>query len=335
MPDHELTKLKNDYSESHGLSDQPMDVVMTCTLGGKTLQRIGESDEGSVVKFCDMVDNYDAVKEDLENFLKFNYIPHEQDYDLKFVLKSLKISDIQSPDNNNNLVIGGSLAMPNIHALSFPTDHINGGFKKVFDLNGTRNYVLGRPHSFVHALKHSGVNNSYDLVRDDSVVNPKVLFPGDTTVKSTGDPLLYSWKVNDDSFYKNAEHPQVVEYLRPSGPDSLRTDYRVNIPDSCFLRSWHKNKPDYDTEDGCDIPLDLHAKSVYSFLDTLNHNRVTTLDRSGIWWDVQQLREAPIKFNLGMTIHPVVPNVENKQSIPYHNLKRNLRTMLPKTKNAF
>jgi hypothetical protein len=330
-----LQRTKNEYQESHGLSDQPMDVVVTCTLGKNCLKRIQESENGLVVRFSDMIDNYKSVKEDLENFLRFNYLPHDQNYELKFLLKGLDICDIQSPDNNNNLILGGSLAMPNIHGLSFPTDHINGTFKKLFDLKRSRNYVLGRPHAFVHALKHSGVGNVYNLIHPDAVTNHKVLFPGDSSVKQPGAPLLYSWLVDNDTFYDGSDYPHVVRYLRPNGTDSLRTDYRVNIPESSFLRSWHRNNSKFDNETGCDIPLELHAKSVYGFLDTLHHHRATSFERSGIWWDVQQLRESPIKFNLKFSMHPIVPIVENKESLPYHNYKRGLRMQLHEHQAAF
>lgn len=332
MMSRTLEKIKQEFADTHELSDMDIPIATPCTLGPETVRSIMQSENGKVVKFCDMIDNYDSFKRDLENFLEFYNLPmddkDDQRYDLKFILKDAKVSDIQSANDQYSHLLAGTLAMPHLHALNFPTDHYDGDFKKIFDLTKERNYMFGKPHSFCHTLKNSNIHKEYSLVGENSVVNPKILFPGHSEIRRVSNPLLYSWMINSDSIYDGSDYPTVVKYLRPSGPDSLQTDYRVNIPSSCFLRSWHRNQPSFDTETGCDIPLDLHTKAVYGFLDQANHSRATTFDRSGIWFDIQQRDAVPVKFILKCRIHPILPKVENKTSIPYLNFKRGLRMNL-------
>jgi hypothetical protein len=335
MSEHILTKAKNEYAKTHGLSDQPLKLEVVCTLGVKTLEKI-QNEGGKVVKFSDMFDEYASIKEDLERLISFYYVPVEaQKYDFKFLLNHLDISDIQCPDNNNSLVLGGSLAIPELHGLSFPTDHGDGKFKKIFDLNEPRRYISGRPCAFIHALKHSMTDSKYNIIKATADVNPKILLPGDTFVKQPGPPMLYSHLINNDTLYKGSDYPTIVQYLRSQGQDSLLRDYRVTIPESSYLRQWHKNKENFDTETGCDIPLDIHVKSSYMFLDNLNHHRATTFDRSGIFWDVQQMKSCPIKFKLSFDITPIVPICENKETIPHMNFKRSLRCQYHMTEKPF
>ena len=215
-----------------------------------------------------------------------------------------------------------------------PGDHSNGSFKKVLNLNEAISFVVGQRHAFCHPVKHFNVDKAYNIISKDAEVNHKVLFPGDTVVKQPGNPMIYTYAACNDSFYQNSNFPVVHSFVKAPQPgsESYIKDHRVALPEDCFQRTWHVNKPNLDTEKGCDVPLDTHVKSSYQFADSFYHHRATTFSNSGLFFGLQQTRSCAMKFTLMFDITPIVPLYTSNKEIPYTNLRRCMKCQLHETK---
>lgn len=343
---HPITKLRNEYQDNnYGLTDSDMDINVTCTLSPDQVKKIREAQDSHFIPFAQVIDDYDRVASDMENFIKFYNVPDAEDQDLKlrFVLNKAAIRNIQFPSNPGGSFIGGTFGLPSIHALNFPTDHISDGYRKVFDLN-KRHYLKGRPHSFVHALKHSTVDKDYTLVSPTCSVSPDILLPGTTERKHSRDPVIYSWVIDNDSVYNGVDYPQVSKvYMQNNSSErnnknsTLNCKYYVDIPSTSYLRDCH-NHPSFINKDTgeCKVDLENYANHAYVLLDKLNHGRVTTLERSGILWDIDHMdkNDFPVKFQLDLNIHPIVPMYDDREQLPYENFKNGLRRQLHEVKHV-
>lgn len=340
MSEHYLVKKKGEYGNKFTLADQPLHLSVTGKLTSDMVSKIADSgSSGYFVAFDEMIDGFDNVHDSLKREMDFNYSPPGEipDDQLKFLLQNAEIRSIHTPVEKAGLQIGGTLAMPAISGLTFPVDegfvhwdNKPGVWRKIYDLNKKRKFVLGQPHAFDHTLKHSNIGLSHPLIDVDSLANHKILFPNATNVLPTGPPLLYAHDVSNDTIYDD-EQPTVSEVTKATDAGSFENVTFVYLPESTFLRQWHKKHAKYDVEGGARVPIEEHVLSTYKFLDNIYHNRCTTFDKSGIVWNARMVdKKSPVLFNLEFMIHPIVPNHENMELIPYLNFKKHAAVSFPK-----
>jgi hypothetical protein len=340
MSEHYLVKKKGVYGDKYTLADQPINLTATGKLSSDMVAKIADSgNTGYFIAFDEMIDGFDSVHDALKRELNFNYSPPGETPDdaLKFLLMEADITDIHTPVEKAGLQIGGTLAMPALSGLTFPVDegHVHwdnkpGVWRKVYDLKGKRNFVLGQPHAFSHTLKHNNITKSHPLIKMDSLANHKLLFPNATDVLPTGPPLLYAYDVHNDTIYDD-EQPTVSEVTKATDAGSFENVTFVYLPDSSFPRQWHRKHSKYDVEGGARVPIEEHTLSTYKFLDNLYHNRCTTFDKSGMVWNARMVdKKSPVLFKLDFVVHPIVPNHENMELIPYLNFKKHASNSFPK-----
>jgi hypothetical protein len=353
MDEQSILKAKLEHHSLYTVADQPMDITMTATLNKDQLRSISEAKGGHVIPISQVVDNYDDVVSSLKKKLAFNYsLEDSSKFKLNFLLLDANISDIQSPDNNGGMVIGGSLAFPNMYSSNMPIDEVSkcGKYRKVLDLDAPTHYVTGQPHAFSHALKHSRVDVSHPLMSRYSKLNPILVFP-DGTMRGSGgvpppkfaslanDAMLHAHTINNDTMYPGNKLSTITEVLsaESSGHGGIKSQHLVAIPNSAWPRSWYTEKKSCDREEGAVVPLGDYAKDMYEFIDNYNQSRSTNFDKCGIWWNAECLKTVPqIKAKLGFRIVPIVPkHKEGKELIPYNNYLRHLTHSIRKVDKPF
>lgn len=351
MSEHPIFKSKVEHLESKTYTDSPIEFTTSATLKKNDLDKIRTTAGGDVLTWGQMIDNRAAVEDYLKRVIASQHSLGEHDkYDLNFLLSDVKVSDIQSTDNNGGLVLAGSLAMPHIEGMTHPTHYHNGKFRKVFDVSRPSNLAMGQPHSFMHALKHSNVHKEYPLITVDSQTLPHVMYPngeihggnrfavkyderpdGTLQVVPQGPGMMHGHMISNDQVYGDIEaRPMVSTHLVPMASGGVNTENRVLIPPKIYQESWFAKSPQYHTDKGPMVPLDEYVQGNYDFLSQLDSSRSTNLDSSGIWWDVQYLKDVPcIKMFLTFRIVPIVDfHKEGTKTVPYNNLLRHVKSQL-------
>jgi len=348
MTPHYLTRMKQDYRDNYTVADQPMDITMSASLNRKHLDAIQDNERGYIVPISEMVDNYDKVEESIKKKLAFNYsLDDASKFPFNFLMLDGSVSDIQSPDNSGGMVLGGSLALPAVSGGTLPTDDVSpcGNYKKVLDHDAPIHYVLGEPHSFSHALKHSNVGSSYPLITRQSKLNQPMLFPTGQ-IRGTGGvsptryndlirkSLLYGHDIRNDTVYPDAKYNTVTETMNVHGmTGGVTSSNLVGIPHSAWPASWYTERPSYRNDNGMVVPLDEYASSMYEFIDQYNSSRPTNFNNAGIWWNGEMIKNVPkIKAKLSFRVAPIVPaNGDGKELIPYNNFLKHLSASLRRT----
>lgn len=353
MEEQSILKAKLEHEELYTVADMPMDITMTATLDKEQLEEIGSSKKGHVIPIAKVVDNYDDVVESLKKKLAFSYsLEDPSKFKLNFLLLDANISDIQSPDNNGGMVLGGSLAFPQMYSTTMATDDISpcGKYRKVLDLDAPTHFVMGQSHAFCHSLKHSRVDVSHPLMTRHSKLNPVMVFP-DGTIKGSGgvpppkfatlakDARLYGHVIDNCSMYPDGQFSTITETMTVdgSGNGGVKSQHIVAIPNSAWPRSWYSDKKSCDREEGAVVPLHDYAKDMYNFIDKYNASRSTNFDKCGIWWNTECLKKVPqIKAKLAFRIVPIVPkHKDGKEYIPYNNFVRHLTRAINQTDKPF
>lgn len=348
-----ILKAKQEHESNYTVADQPMDITMTATLDRDQLKTIGSSREGHVIPIADVVDNFDDVEASLQKKLAFNYsLDEPSKFKLNFLVLEAAISDIQSPDNNGGMVIGGSFALPQMHSCNMPVDEVSpcGIFHKVSDQDAPVHFVLGQPHAFSHCLKHSQVKKSYPLVTRFSKLNPILIFPDGSIKGSGGVPhpkyadlankaMLHGHAIDNESMYPSGSYPTITEVLSAdsSGHGGVKSQHLVALPNQSWSRQWYKDRKSCDREQGAVVPLYDYASDMYQFIDGYNQSRSTNFRKCGIWWNAESLKEVPkIKAKLSFRIVPIVPkHKEGKELIPYNNFVKHLSSVITKVDKPF
>lgn len=352
MDEQSILRAKLEHNDLYTTADQPMDITVTATLDSEQLKAITENKQGHVIPISEVVDNYDDVTESLRRKLAFNYsLDEPSKFKLNFLLLDANISNIQSPDNNGGMVLGGSLAFPNMYSSNMPTDQISkcGKYRKVIDLNAPSHFVIGQEHAFSHSLKHSRVDVSHPLLSRHSKINPIILFP-DGNIRGSGgvpppmfaslgsDAMLHGHTIDNASMYPG-KYSTLTEVLTAdgSGHGGIKSQHLVAIPNDAYPRSWYKEKKSCDREQGAVVPLNDYARDMYDFIDNYNQSRSTNFDKCAIWWNAECLKKVPqIKATLGFRIVPIVPrHKEGKVLIPYNNFVKHLTRSIHKVDKPF
>ena len=353
MDEQSILKAKLEHADLYTVADQPMDVTMTATLDKDQLKAISGSREGHVIPIADVVDNFDDVEASLKKKLAFNYsLDDPSKFKLNFLLLDANISEIQSPDNNGGMVIGGSLAFPQMYSSTMSIDDISpcGSYRKVLDLDAPTHFVMGQPHAFSHSLKHSRVDVSHPLITRFSKLNPVLVFPDGSIKGSGGVPhpkyaelaskaMLHGHTIDNETMYPEGSYSTITEVLSAdsSGHGGVKSQHLVAIPNKAWPRHWYTQKKSCDREQGAVVPLADYASDMYQFIDGYNQSRSTNFKKCGIWWNAECLKEVPqIKAKLSFRIVPIVPkHKEGKELIPYNNFVRHLTSVITKVDKPF
>lgn len=353
MDEQSIVRAKLDHDELYTIADQPMDLTMTATIDKDQLKAISASREGHVIPIAEVVDNYEDVEASLKKKLAFNYsLDDPSKFPVNFLLLDASISDIQSPDNNGGMVIGGSLALPQMYSSTMSIDDISpcGEYRKIIDHDAPVHYVMGQPHAFSHSLKHSRVDVSHPLITRHSKINPQILFPDGKIRGSGGVPppkyaelknnaLLHGHVIDNESMYPEGSYSTVTEMLSAdsSGHGGVKSRHLVAIPNKAYPRHWYKDRKSCDREQGAVVDLGDYASDMFDFIDQYNASRSTNFKKCGIWWNAEILKEVPkIKAKLSFRIVPIVPrHVEGKELIPYNNFVKHLLSVITKVDKPF
>lgn len=353
MDEQSIVRAKLDHDELYTIADQPMDLSMSATLDKDQLREIAASREGHVIPISEMVDNYEDVESALKKKLAFSYsLDDPAKFPLNFLLLDASVSDIQSPDNNGGLVIGGSLAFPQMYSTTMSIDDLSpcGSYRKILDHDAPIHFVMGQPHAFSHSLKHSRVDVSHPLITRHSKINPQILFPDGKIRGSGGVPppkyaelankaLLHGHVIDNESMYPDNSFSTITEVLSAdsSGHGGVKSQHLVAIPNKAWPRYWYKDRKSCNREQGAVVELGDYATDVYDFIDQYNSSRSTNFNKCGIWWNVETLKDVPkIKVKLSFRIVPIVlKHKEGKELIPYNNFVKHLASTITKVDKPF
>lgn len=361
MNDQAILKAKLEHEENYTVADSPLVVTMTATLDRDKLRRIAASKDGEVIPVSEIIDNFDDIENNLKKKLAFSYslVEDPDRFLLNFLLLDCVISDIQSPDNNGGMVLGGSVALPNFYSASTPIDDITSckKYKKLIDLNAPFHYVLGQPHAFSHSLKHSKVDAEHVLLSATSQLNPKILFPGNNICKNNSlqgsggaihftqdgrlmsDVLLHGHVIDNDTMYPQNKYSTITEVLsaESSGKGGVKSQHVVAIPSTAAPRYWFSKYNVYDRDQGACVPLPEYAFQTYNFIDQYNASRCTNFRKCGICWNLECLKDVPqIKMKLTFNILPIVQKHDSgKEFIPYNNFVRHLSNSIIQVDKPF
>lgn len=348
-----IVRAKHDHDELYTIADQPMDLTTTITLDEEKLSLIAASREGHVIPIMELIDNY----EDFENYyrkkLAFNYsLDGHEKFPVNFLLLDATISDIQSPDNNGGMVLGGSLAFPSMYSSTLPIDELSpcGGYRKILDHDAPIHFVMGQPHAFSHSLKHSRVDASHPLITRHSKINPQILFP-DGSIRGTGgvpppkyadlakNAILHGHVIDNESMYPEGSYSTITEILSAdsSGHGGVKSKHLVALPNKSWPRQWYRGRKTCDREQGAVVELGDYATDMYDFIDQNNASRSTNFKKCGIWWNAETLKKVPqIKAKLSMRIVPIVPkHADGKELIPYNNFVKHLSSVITTVDKPF
>jgi hypothetical protein len=261
--------------------------------------------------------------------------------------------------------IGGTLTMPAIHAATMPTDELtpDGQYRKLLSINMPHHFIGGRPHMFHHTMSHNNVDNSYDLLRADSRLNNRLIFPSTKKTEGSGGTIpsenadlveyvknkcngvfLHGHTVNNQSMYPSNQRPTMTQMLTSDARDggTVKTQNLVAVRDGTFPATWYQTKESdrkHIRDEGVVAPIDDYAYKLYHFVDSVNEARATNFKTMGMWMDVDHMKignipkiTAKIKFK----ILPIVPyHEEGKEYIPYHNLVRHLKREIEQVDKPF
>lgn len=352
MSEHPIFKSKVQHLEKKKFTDSPIQFTTTATILRDDLLAIRGSPDGKVITFDKLIDNFKSVEDYLKRTIaSCHSLDGHEKYEFNFLLSDVKISDIQTPDNDGGLVVAGSLAMPYIDGITYPIDENNGEFRKILDLTKPTAFALGKPHSFVHSLKHSNLHKEHVLVDHKSKTLPSVKYPdgkvvgqgdfaleyaprddGSLQVVPKGPLMLHGHVINNDTVYGgSASRPSYSEHLRPTPDKGVHVDTHVHIPPNTYQESWFVHKSHYNTSNGPVVPFDEYAQGTYDFLGMYNYSRPTNFKSSGIWFNIQFLKEVScLKFLLTFRIVPIVDCHEegSVEAIPFANLSKHLKSKL-------
>lgn len=352
MSDHPIFQSKIHHIEKKKFTDSPIQFTTTATVLRDDLLAIRKDPDGKVITFDKLIDNFKSVEDYLKRSIaSCHSLDGHEKYELNFLLSDIKISDIQTPDNDGGLVVAGSLAMPYIDGITYPTDENNGEFRKILDLSKPTAFALGKPHSFVHSLKHNNIGKEHVLVDHKSKTLPSIKYPdgkvvgkgdfaveysarddGSLQVVPKGPIMMHGHVITNKSVYGDSEaRPTYSEHLRPTSNDGVQVDTHVHVPPNTYQESWFVNKAQYSTSNGPVVPFNEYAQGTYDFLGTFNYSRPTNFHSSGIWFNMQYLKEIScLKFLLTFRIIPIVDCHEEGtvEGIPFANLTKHLKSKL-------
>lgn len=351
--DHVLVQLKKKYNENRTLASTPMEFSTTATIDGDILSEIKGEPDGRVLTFDKMIDKYEEFIASIKKRVASAYCVGDlEGLDFAFLLTDVSISDIQMMDSSGGLVVGASLALPAIDGVSHCLDERNDEWRKVHDLDRMLEYIMGKCHSFVHPLKHDSVDKTYPIISVGSRTLDYVMYPsqkivgGATSpiqygvrkdqsleVKAVGPVLLHGHKIDNETAYNTKVRPTIQRFLRPVQGQAVQEELHAMLPSGSYQHAWFHKREEYQREGGCLVPLDEYITACYDFLEQINANRCTTFEKSGLWWNIQFMRDVPcLKFKLTFRVVPIIEaHGDNADTLPFINLKRHVRSLMEHT----
>jgi hypothetical protein len=365
-----LIKAKLDHA-NYTVADTPYEFSVKINLDKNQLRRINETKGGLNIPMSDVIEDYPLFKKRLQHVFSDQYsLKDPEKLPLNFLLLNAGITGIKSPDPYGSMGIHGALTMPAVHAATMPTDVTtpDGRFKKILPVNIPHEYKGGDPYVFHHTPTHFNVDNYYDLISHDNVLNNQLVFPSSMNKEGTGGVvpgggdvnfmmkdlknrnkglLMYGHAVNNDTVYPECR-PTVTEMLTSQarssrGEANVKSDFLVAIRNGSFPASWYQNdakERKFVRDEGALTPIDNFANKMYHFIDSCNEARSTNFENCGMWWDIDHLNlekvpkiTAKIKFR----IVPIVPYHEGDEKIfvPYHNFVKHLKNQLVEVDQPF
>lgn len=355
MRDNAIYNAKEAHKEMT-VTDVPVTVVADFEIPAEQIKRIAGSKHGTVLRLHDVITEADAVKENIMHTLASSYFFKEnQDVDFNFLLVNASVRDMWSSMTMGSLAC--TLAFPAMYGCSLPTDDISscGKYRKLLDLDGPMTFLKGRRHSVVHRFG-TAISEPYELISRTSLLNPKIVFPGDdfcgSECRGTGGSMpqdfvdvrkmrLHTHAVDNDNMYGTGPKPTVSEAIGPrsgySGAD-YQSEFVVGLPEESYQRSWYVDNEKLNHEKGAVIKLDRYVNNMYDFMDTINQSRATNFEKCGLWFDAKLPKDelAPVYGQLEMRVIPIVPlATSGKENIPYYNLHRHVKNSLIQTKKPF
>lgn len=362
MSNHNLYKAKIDTIEKNTIPSTPLEFTTTCSLNGSQINDIIDSeDQGNVVLFKDMINNFEAVYNDLKRQIVSKYsLRNVSEFDLNFLLTDLSIGDIQSPEELQGIFLGASLSMPFIENISHQNDHHNGKFRKIFDLDKSVSYILGQRHSFVHPLRNNNIGErEYELINNKSKTLEPMVYKqneiignnrgpisyktrNDNTleiIKNSDSPILYhGYQIDNTSAYESEKRPTLTKMMIPG--ETIKTEFHINCPNDSYQNVWYHNQ--MDTQEGTIVKLDDYSKGIYNFIEQVNNNRSTNFGKSGLWFNILYQHQKSIRnnfnkripnsnfpiinFTLKFRLVPFIEKYEDGQeTIPFTNLKKHIK----------
>lgn len=370
MTEQPLIKIKQEHA-NYTVADQPYEFSTKVTFNKDHLKRISESKNGANFVFSDIIDDYPRLEKRLKHVFADQYsLSDPEKLPLNFLLLNAGITGIKSPDPYGAMSIHGALTMPVVHGATMPTDVLvdGGKYKKILPLNMPHEYNGAEPYIFHHTMTHNNIDNYYDLIRHDSKLNHKLIFPSSMAMEGTGGVipgdgdvdimmeylkdkkngvLLHGHAINTDNVYPNGI-PTITEMLTSQGRSTkgeanVKSEYLVAIKKGAFPETWyHSDDGDkkYIRDEGVLTNIDNFAHKKYHLLDSYNEARSTNLRSSGMCIDIDHINvdkipkiTAKVKFR----IIPIVPchDKEDKVFVPYHNFVKHVKSQLVKVDKPF
>jgi hypothetical protein len=347
--EHLLSKERRLACENKRLANSPEDIEVSCTLDREALERIRASPDGDVVLFSEMIDDYEIFEKTLKEQVDVAYslmdVPDAERDEFSFALTDISVVNLHTPDENGSCFVAGSLAFPAVSQISFPGEVNNRKWRKIFDVNAKKTFLSGRQHAFLHPLKHGTIGSEYELINVHSKSINQVLYPNNKLVGQDKSPISYTMRedgslevnptrtvllhghlINDTNAYEGDVRPVVHKYLAPSSDGEVKATRFVLINKASYQYNWFNKYREYfdarvTEKDGIMVPLEIYTQMLYDFQEQVNTNRVTSFARSGIWWNLQDLRPIrSMKFSLRMRLVPIVDKFGNSDGICYQNL---------------
>lgn len=352
MQEQEIVKAKLDHA-NYTVADTPYEFSTSITLDGDQLDRIKTSENGMHIPLAEVIDEPEKVEESIKRRMGFNYsLDDHSKMPLNFVLLDASVTGLKSPDPNGSMMIGGSIALPAVHAATFPFDDLtpDGRYKKVLPYHLPAHFVNGNAHAFSHTLGHTNVDNEYSLISRGSAISPRIIFPSGET-EGTGGVLpeddaklvehakrhlvLHGHAINENSVYPGNCRPTISEVLsadsRAGG--AVKSQHLVALRNGSFPVAWYGKDQDqkFHRDEGVVAPIDDFTYRTFHFMDSCNESRSTNFKDCCIWWDIDHLKSVPkVKAKIKFKILPIVPFHEDKGKvfIPYQNMVKHLRASL-------
>lgn len=335
--------LQDEYEKSADLAvvDKAIEMTVEGVLEREFVEQVcNKQNGGSVLMLNQIIPKCDEIIAKIERMVKATYLHPDADYDLKFLLEGISLSNFEPVKKDKGMFIAGSFVMPDLKFLRLPLDDTVDGMRKVHDFEGPLAFFGGERQSFIHnLLTDSNSDERIVLLERHSTVTPRIPFPvpGDPSEVQTIDdeddsPLLYGDKITNETMF-GADHaieagPTVTRFLTQDKEDPAKVEERVKVkyPKEFFHNTWFGA----DDDDERPIFLEEHTYASMRFLSRYLKYRVSRFDTCGIAFDMTMKDATSVRFLMHLTIRPIVPAYKNVKFLPYMNLKANFLNQLPK-----
>ena len=352
MQEQEIVKAKLDHA-NYTVADTPYEFSTSITLDGDQLDRIKHSNHGLHIPLAEVIDEPEKVEDSIRRKMGFNYsLDDHSKIPVNFILLDTSVTGIKSPDANGSMMIGGAVALPAVHAATFPYEDLSedGRYRKVLPYKGPSHFVNGNEFAFSHTLAHNNVDNEYPILSRGVAIGPRIVFPSGET-EGTGGVLpedddklvehakrhlvLHGHAINDGSVYPGESRPTISEVLSADSRSggAVKSQHLVALKNGSFPVAWYGKEQDqkFHRDEGVVAPIDDFTYRTFHFMDSCNESRSTNFKDCCIWWDIDHLKSVPkVKAKLKFKILPIVPYHEQKGKIyiPYQNMVKHLRASL-------